>query len=77
MKLREIYFRELVNCNLSQNEYPFTSEEESTWELKELGEYLFPNMSIEVSENWVTTYEIDNDDERDEESKREYKFPQF
>ena len=78
MKLREIYFRELKNGQLGATEYPFTSEEKSEWEdLKELADHLFSPLDFLVSGQWVETFETDDDGIKNEETIREYKFPQF
>mgnify|MGYP003525465265 CR=1 FL=1 len=76
MRLREIYYRELVDGTLQEKEYPFTSDDENYWtDLNELAEYLFPHKNIQVEGNWVTLYDFDDED--DKISKREFKFEQY
>ena len=77
MKLREIYFRELVNNTLQEKEYPFTSDGKLDWNLQDLGEHLFSPLSVLVGGQWVETFETDNDGLKIESTVREYKFPQF
>lgn len=78
MKLRKTYFREFNGTSMEEKEYPFTSEDESNWDdLNELADHLFPRMDIEMRGNWIITYNYDDNDERIEDSRREYRFDQY
>ena len=73
MKLYEIYYRELQNGTLGEKQYPFETNQESNWELKDLIEHLFPNMETKIDGEWVTT----NEENGGGKVIRNFKFPQF